>query len=253
MHNLRHDLRGRRAQAAVLVAAAALALLSSAPASAGIAAPRADPQVTPPPGSYEIATAKAAGVRLYASPSAKGGSLAKLDAWDYRGSPTTLAVLGYRDGWLRVLSASEQSGGPARLDNRALWVPRARVTLSRTDLAIRVSLQTRRLVLWRQGTPVGAWSVGVGAAGSPTPTGRFEVTQKLPGAHWGAAYGRTIIGLSVIQRRGGLAGLQVAIHGTNDPASIGAAQSNGCLHGSAAMMELLRREVPLGAPVFVTR
>ncbi|MGI8802448.1 MAG: L,D-transpeptidase [Solirubrobacteraceae bacterium] len=250
MPNFRHG-RLRLACAAVPLTAAFLALLASPSASAAGAASVAG--VTPPAGSYEIATAGPAGVRLYATPSARGGSLAKLAAWDDRGSPTTLAVLGGRGAWLHVLTASEQSGGPAWLDNRPVWVPRARVALSRTGLAIDVSLRSRRLELRLKGRVIGAWRVGVGAPGSPTPVGRFEVTQKLPGSYWGPAYGRVIIGLSVIQRRGGLAGLQVVIHGTNDPGSIGAAVSNGCVHGSASMMERLSAEVPLGAPVFVTR
>ena len=44
-------------------------------------------------------------------------------------------------------------------------------------------------------------------------------------------------------------GDQLAIHGTNDLSSIGAAASAGCIHVSAWALQVLRRYVPLGTPV----
>lgn len=216
-------------------------------------------------GSYAIATVNpdnGAGADLYAGPSAHyltdryaGPSssrfLTELSARDGRGAPTTFSVLGARGDWLEVLTGSEQSGGPPGLDNRPVWVERSQVSLTRTGYAIALSLSAHRLVLRDHGRAVRSWIVGVGAPGSPTPTGRFELVEELRGAAFGPAYGAVVLGLSVEQRHGPLAGGQIAIHGTNRAASIGASVSNGCVHGTRPMVEFLRHHLPLGTPVFV--
>jgi lipoprotein-anchoring transpeptidase ErfK/SrfK len=96
--------------------------------------------------------------------------------------------------------------------------------------------------------------VGVGRAGSPTPTGRFAVTDKLSGSAYGPYYGCCILALSAHQTHlppGWTGGDRVAIHGTNAPATIGAAASAGCLHAGEADLRTLMRRVPLGTPVFI--
>src|ERR671918_399078 len=46
-------------------------------------------------------------------------------------------------------------------------------------------------------------------------------------------------------------GDRIAIHGTNDPSSIGQASSAGCPRASDADLRVLMRRVPLGTPVLV--
>ncbi len=46
-------------------------------------------------------------------------------------------------------------------------------------------------------------------------------------------------------------GNRLAIHGTNNPASIGVPSSAGCLHADAEDLKVLMRRVPLGTPVFI--
>jgi lipoprotein-anchoring transpeptidase ErfK/SrfK len=43
----------------------------------------------------------------------------------------------------------------------------------------------------------------------------------------------------------------MAIHGTSDPASIGAASSAGCLRAADGDLELLMDRVPAGTPVVI--
>ena len=43
----------------------------------------------------------------------------------------------------------------------------------------------------------------------------------------------------------------MAIHGTSDPTSIGAAASAGCLRAADSDLRLLMRRVPLGTPVII--
>ena len=72
--------------------------------------------------------------------------------------------------------------------------------------------------------------VGVGRPGSPTPKGRFSITDKLSGRAYGGTYGCCILALSGRQPKpppGRTGGDRLAIHGTNDPGSIGRRSSAG--------------------------
>ena len=94
--------------------------------------------------------------------------------------------------------------------------------------------------------------VTVGAPSSPTPLGRFAVTDKL----WmerGSVYGCCALALSGNQTRGRLAGVRLAIHGTRTPERLGRAASNGCARATARDLRRLMRTVPRGTPVRVVR
>jgi lipoprotein-anchoring transpeptidase ErfK/SrfK len=45
----------------------------------------------------------------------------------------------------------------------------------------------------------------------------------------------------------------MAIHGTSDPSSIGAASSAGCIRAAHSDLELLMSRVPVGTPVVIRR
>ena len=92
--------------------------------------------------------------------------------------------------------------------------------------------------------------VGIGAPGSPTPIGRFAVTDKLNGADYSPVYGCCILALSAHQTHlptGWTGGDRIAIHG----GSTAGAVSAGCLHASTAELRYLMRLVPLGAQVVI--
>ena len=207
-----------------------------------------------PPGTYGIATVRSDWfLDLWSGPSISSRYLGTLWPRGQLDAPTSLSVLAVRGDWVEGLSASRQSGGPSWLENRPVWVPREEVILTSTPYRIDVSISAHRLTLTRVGRAVKTWVVGVGAPSSPTPTGRFVLIEKLPGPPFGPAYGCCMLGLSVMQDRGSLAGGQIAIHGTNSPSTIGANVSNGCVHGTAGMLRELLRLVPLGAPVYIRR
>ena len=93
-------------------------------------------------------------------------------------------------------------------------------------------------------------TVGVGRPGSPTPTGRFAVTDKLGGASYSASYGCCIIALSATQPNlpaGWPGGNRIAIHG----GPTGGAVSAGCIHAADGDLRYLMRLVPLGTPVAI--
>jgi len=96
--------------------------------------------------------------------------------------------------------------------------------------------------------------VAIGRPGSPTPVGRFAVTDKLPGARFSSAYGCCILALSGHQTKlpvGWSGGDRLAIHATNDPQDIGERVSAGCVRGLDIDLRYLMHVVPLGTAVVI--
>ena len=225
---------------AVLVSAVEPVAAEPEPAPVS-APPRAEPGfvvLRPAPGSRVIVRARP-----------RGEVVARLGARTEFGSPTTLAVAAKRGRWLGVVTTHLPNG-------RLGWVNPAESTVvrSRTRVRIVVDLSTRQLVVRRGDRVLRRVTVAVGRPGSPTPIGRFAVTDKLSGSAFSSAYGCCILALSAHQPSlpsGWQGGDRIAVHGTNDPGSIGTAASAGCPRASDADMRYLLRTVPLGAPVFV--
>jgi hypothetical protein len=168
------------------------------------------------------------------------------------GSPRALGVLATRQGrWLAVTEASVGN-------NRSVWVDAGAGGLryERTRLEVEVDLSSRTLVVRRGRAVIRRASIGVGRPGSPTPTGRFAVTDKLNGSAYSAAYGCCILALSAIQPdlpAGWSGGNRVAIHGTPSYSDFGRAVSAGCVHAAEADLRYLMRTIPLGTPVLIRR
>ena len=179
-----------------------------------------------------------------------GRVVARVGALTRFGSHRALGVVSSRKGrWLAVTEAGV--GG-----NRVVWVDaRARgLRYSRTRLQLEVDLSERTLTLRRDRAVLRRVSVGVGAFDSPTPTGRFAVTDKLDGRKFSTAYGCCILALSAIQPQlpaGWSGGNRVAIHGTLSANDFGRAVSAGCVHARDGDLRYLMRVVPLGTPVVI--
>jgi lipoprotein-anchoring transpeptidase ErfK/SrfK len=205
------------------------------------APPRAEP------GFLVLRPARGGSVVLRSSPG--GEVVARLGARTEFGSPTTLAVAAKRGRWLGVVTTHLPNG-------RLGWVDPAEsaVVRSRTRVRVVVDLSERELVVRRGERVLRRVTVAVGRPGSSTPIGRFAVTDKLAGSAFSPSYGCCILALSAHQPNlpaGWQGGDRIAVHGTNDPGSIGTAASAGCPRASDADMRYLLRTVPLGAPVFV--
>jgi lipoprotein-anchoring transpeptidase ErfK/SrfK len=219
--------------ATALAVGATLAALSAAPAPAHEQAP-----------TFEIAQVKHP-VVLRARP--HGPALARVGAWTEFGSRQTLGVVRHRGRWVAVVSTVRPNG-------RLAWVRARDVRLTATQVSLTLDISRRRLVLRRGDRVLRRMTVGIGRPRSPTPTGRFALTDKLRGGQYGAYYGCCILALSAHQPHlpaGWTGGDRIAIHGTNAAWTIGAAASAGCAHARDADLRVLMRRVPLGAPVFI--
>jgi hypothetical protein len=192
----------------------------------------------PPPAVSQTARPLAAGpIALHAAPG--GRVLALVGPRTQFGSPLVLGVVAKRRGWVGLIS-------PALPNGRLGWAKASTLRFAATRYAIEVDLSRRELVLTRGGHVVRRVAVGTGRSASPTPPGRYVVTDKLRGA---GTYGCCILALSGHQPHpppGWHGEARLAIHG----GELGAV-SAGCLHADDADLRFLMARVPLGTPVAV--
>ena len=160
-----------------------------------------------------------------------------------------LAAVRRRDcsaGWYRVQL-------PLRPNGVTGFVRASAVSLGRVKTRIRVDVSARRLTLYRDGRPVLRTVVAVGARATPTPTGSYYVNQRLVPTDPSGPYGPGALGISAFSSvlthwaQGG----PVAIHGTNEPSSIGRAASNGCIRVRNRVLRRLFASTPAGTPVTI--
>jgi hypothetical protein len=168
------------------------------------------------------------------------------------GAATVLGVLARRltarceVDWYRVAL-------PIRPNGITGWVQARRLQVGVVHTRIAIDLSARRLTLYRDGRPVLHAAVAVGAPATPTPTGRFYVDERLIPADPTGPWGPGAIGVSAHSDvlRNWVQGGPIAIHGTNEPHSIGRAASHGCLRLENGVLERLFREAQAGTPVLI--
>jgi hypothetical protein len=173
----------------------------------------------------------------------------------------TLAVAGWKTpfGSVRRLRVVERRGNWFAVESDVLengavgWVPAtAAVRLRKVRYTVEADLSERLLTLREDDLVVFRRRVSIGASDSPTPSGRFHVTDQVSGTRWGL--GCCIVVISGNQPRlpaGWTGGDRLAVHGR--PGSrerIGTPASAGCLHATERTLRALAR-LPLGTPVVI--
>ena len=161
------------------------------------------------------------------------------------GSRRVLGVVSSRGPWLEVLSSALPNGHGG-------WISLSDATLLRETWSIDIDLSRRAMTLRHRGRAYRRMPIAIGAAATPTPIGRYAVTDRLRTRAPSSPYGCCVLALTgrqphVPQDWDG--GDRIAIHGTSEPASIGTAASHGCIRAGADAMRLLMSRVPLGTPV----
>ncbi|MDF2548548.1 MAG: hypothetical protein K0R93_3446 [Anaerosolibacter sp.] len=102
-----------------------------------------------------------------------------------------------------------------------------------------INLSERKLYLYLDNQLHRTFPVAIGKPATPSPTGTFKITEKAPnpggvfGTRWMRFY------------------KDYGIHGTNNPASIGKAVSNGCIRMHNADVNYVYSLVPIGTEVSV--
>jgi lipoprotein-anchoring transpeptidase ErfK/SrfK len=135
------------------------------------------------------------------------------------------------------------------------FVRAARVQVGTVRARIVVDISARRLILYRSGRRVLSTPVAVGSSATPTPTGSYYVNQRLIPADASGPYGPAALGISAFSNvlTGWTQGGPVAVHGTNEPWSIGRAVSNGCIRVRNPALRRIFAAAPAGTPVLIRR
>jgi lipoprotein-anchoring transpeptidase ErfK/SrfK len=118
-----------------------------------------------------------------------------------------------------------------------------------------VDLSQKRVVLYRDGRRVLTATAAIGSSATPTPTGSFYVNQRLIPTDPNGPFGPGAVGISAFSNvlTGWTQGGPIAIHGTNEPWSIGKAVSNGCIRLPNATLRRVFAQALSGTPVLVRR
>lgn len=168
--------------------------------------------------------------------------------------PLVFGVVQRQGDWVEVRL-------PVRPNGTTGWVTTDDVDVRTTSLAVTVSLSERRLRVVESGAVVMDVPAGIGRPATPTPTGSFTVTDIVPSSNPAGGYGPVALALDGYSEaidgfgsENGTSGPDatapvLAIHGTNRPDSVGAAQSNGCPRLDNADVLRLAQLVPAGTPV----
>jgi lipoprotein-anchoring transpeptidase ErfK/SrfK len=195
--------------------------------------------------------AAARGPRIAVHPRPGGRRYATLHARraDGRRLPLVFSVVRQRGPWVKAYL-------PTRPNLSTGWLRTRDVMLSATPYRIAVKLSAHRLVLYRAGKAVLRAPIATGRAVSPTPTGRYYLTDLLRPPDPAGFYGPYAFGLSAhspvyTSFEGGDG--QVGIHGTSRPEVLGTDVSHGCIRVDNATITRLARTVPLGTPVEISR
>jgi lipoprotein-anchoring transpeptidase ErfK/SrfK len=198
--------------------------------------------VAPPPTEVVLPAKKS--VVVHTAPASRVG--VRVGPRTEYGSRLRYAVVERRGRWLGVITPAMPNGRVGWV--RASAVRRARYVRERVE----IDLSRRLLRVLMDERVVLETRVAVGAAESPTPIGRFAITDKVPGSMLGSVYGCCVLVLSGHQLRPprgwATADYRLAIHG-GDGRTIGTRISAGCVHVRAATLRLLMKRLPVGTPV----
>src|SRR5918995_1365084 len=162
-----------------------VACLAVSAAAAGCAA------ASPPPG-YAMTAKVMERTQVRVAPD--GRAVAAVGRFTEYGGRRVLRVVARRGDWLGVLT-------PQRPNGRTGWIRASRAVLDTSRFKITVDRSARRLTLRRAGRVVKRMTVTVGKASTPTPLGRFAITDKLRMAP-GSVYGCCALALSGSQTVG---------------------------------------------------
>jgi hypothetical protein len=205
-------------------------------------------------GSHRVAVAAVVRTRAVAYRRPGRRPFAHFGRLNVNGYPTFFRILAAvrrhdcRASWYRVQLPIKPNGVTG-------FVRASRVRVGPVRTRIVVDVSARRLTFYRRGRRVLSTAVAVGSHATPTPFGSYYVNQRLIPADTSGPYGPGALGISAFSNvlTGWTQGGPIAIHGTNEPWSIGHAVSNGCIRVPNPVLRRLFAATSAGTPVLVRR
>ena len=157
--------------------------------------------------------------------------------------------------WVETVSGDGRWGLvelPYTWPRREGWIRLRGLERDETRVQVHVDLSQHSVTVRKFGRVLFRAPGTTGASSTPTPVGEYFVTDRVPFS--GGSYGTFAFGISGIQPRlpaGWTGGNQLAIHGTNNPSSIGRSASAGCVRVSETTLDRLIPLLRYGTPVIV--
>jgi hypothetical protein len=232
--------------------AALVAVVASVPALAD-ALPAAGVPPLPVRLSNEITFTRWAGAvtraEAYAQPSEQARRVGRLRRLTEDGFPEVYVLLESRQDaqgvtWIRLRL-------PQRPNNVTGWVRSAALGPFHLVLTrLVVSRRTLSITLYDRGERRFRARIGMGAPGTPTPTGSFWIREKFH-VHGSPLYGTRAMGTAAYSNvltdwpGGGVIG----VHGTSEPGLIPGRPSHGCIRLKNRDIQRLYALTPIGTPV----
>ena len=163
----------------------------------------------------------------------------------YHKNPLVVEVLENQGDWLRVMVT-------ARPNHTEGWVKADDVELGTTDYRLELDLSTYTLRVYKGPSVFLETTVAIGRESTPSPVGKFFLTEIIKNSSDTGLYGAYIIPINGYSEvldsfDGGLP--QVALHGTNQPELLGSKASNGCIRMANDAITKIAENVPAGATV----
>jgi lipoprotein-anchoring transpeptidase ErfK/SrfK len=189
-------------------------------------------------------------VRAFASPGGK--ALHTFGRLNQNGVATVFGVLAVRRdrgcdaSWYEVQLPIPPNGAVG-------WVKADEVELDAVRTRIEVDISRHRVWFFRGGRLMAKATAGTGTQWTPTPTGSYYVNQRFRVLNTSGPFGPGAIGISAFSpvltdwAQGG----PIAIHGTNDPSSVGRSASNGCIRIHNHDLRRVLWATKTGSPVLV--
>jgi len=187
----------------------------------------------------------------HADPAARSAVVARLSTTTPDGTADVLTVLRARTGaegrlWVEVRL-------PVLPNDSVGWVPRRSLGGYETvNTHLIVDRHGLKATLFRDGVRVFSAPIGIGASGSPTPTGEFTIRDRLTryaSSFYGPlAFGTTARSAVLTDWPGG--GF-IGIHGTDAPQLLPGRVSHGCIRLRNRDIVRLAALMPIGTPVTI--
>ncbi|WP_235463098.1 MULTISPECIES: L,D-transpeptidase [unclassified Frankia] len=191
-----------------------------------------------------ILTATVAGVDVYPTPMSTWPA-SRLSNPNEAGAPRVFLVTARLPGWWQVLLPIWPNGSRG-------WIRDDQVRASTTAYHLQVVRGAHQLRLYRGNTLISLFVVAVGTTDTPTPGGRYYLTELLRPRNPTGPYGPFAFGLSGFSTS--LASFEghapiIGLHGTDQPHTLGRDVSHGCIRLSNSDITWLAGMLPLGTPV----
>jgi hypothetical protein len=179
---------------------------------------------------------------IYRYPTAESRAVGQVRSTSmYLGNPSWVPAINSRADWIQV----PHNGGLG-------WIRMPRGDKKLTPYRVVVDIASRELHAYRGCKRLFTTRVGVGAPSSPSPRGYTYVVDRVNVPASQPQFGHYAFGLALKQKNlpeGWTGGDQMALHGTNEPSSIGRDVGAGCIRMRAQDLDRLKPLLPLGAPV----